>query len=171
MRLNYIYISQITDEEFLASQHFFLVALCQVVKICKLMERRVATCEWRGSRQQQRVERYQLPHIQLTLPANIKGGVRNGSFCAAAAQQLKTRNWREVNDLALQLINASLILFPLYTSKQFRTWMVWFSRHKVVCSGCWSFQKVPWKSKKKKKWKINCTPKFTQLASLLAYFF
>lgn len=75
IRFYYIYLPQITDEEFLASLHFFLVTLCQVVKICKLVERRVEACEWRGSWQQQWVERDQLPHIQLTLPANIKGRV------------------------------------------------------------------------------------------------
>lgn len=40
-----IYLSQVTDKKFLASQHFFLVTLCQMVEICKLVERRVATCE------------------------------------------------------------------------------------------------------------------------------
>lgn len=66
-----IYLSQITDEELFASQHLLLVALSQVVKICKLVERRMAAREGRGSRQQQWVERDQLPYIQVTLPVKM----------------------------------------------------------------------------------------------------
>lgn len=45
-----IYLFQVSDQEFLALQHFLLVTLCQMVEICKLMERRMAACEWRRSR-------------------------------------------------------------------------------------------------------------------------
>lgn len=65
-----IYLSQVADEEFLAAQHFLLVALSQVVEICKLVERRVTAREGGGSRKQQRVEGNQLPNVQLTLPGN-----------------------------------------------------------------------------------------------------
>lgn len=70
-RCCYIYLSQITDKELLTAQYFLLVTLCQVVKICKLVERRVGACEGRGSWQQQWVQRYELSYIQLTFPANI----------------------------------------------------------------------------------------------------
>ena len=65
-----MYLAQITDEESLALQHFLLVALCQMVEIGELVERRVAASEGRGRWQQERVERYQLSHVQLTLPEN-----------------------------------------------------------------------------------------------------
>ena len=47
-----MYLAQITDEESLALQHFLLVALCQMVEIGELVERRVAASERRGRWQQ-----------------------------------------------------------------------------------------------------------------------
>lgn len=69
--LNFTYLFQIPNEELFAVQHFFLISLSQLVKICKLMQRRVAACERRRRWEQERVEGNQLTHIQLTLPVDV----------------------------------------------------------------------------------------------------
>lgn len=76
LKSNGVYLSQIADEEVFASQHLLLIALSQVVEICKLVERRMAAGEGRGSWQQKWVERDQLPYVQLTLPVNVKQSKR-----------------------------------------------------------------------------------------------
>lgn len=76
LELMCLYLSQITDEELLASQHLLLVALSQLVKIGKLVEGRMAACERRGSWQQQWIKRNQLPYIQVTLPIKINNRVK-----------------------------------------------------------------------------------------------
>jgi len=47
-----------------------------MVEICKLVEGRMTARERRGSREQEWVERYQLPHVQLTLPENARSQKR-----------------------------------------------------------------------------------------------
>lgn len=74
--INWIYLSQITDEELFAPLHLLLVPLSQVVKIGVLVEGRMAAREGGGSWQQQWVERDQLPYVQLTLPGNIQPSER-----------------------------------------------------------------------------------------------
>lgn len=66
------YLCNVTDEELLAAQHFVLVTLRQVVEVGELVQRRVAAGEGGRRRQQQRVERYELPHVQLALPAKTQ---------------------------------------------------------------------------------------------------
>lgn len=80
-----IYLRHVADEELLAAQHFLLVALRQVVEVGKLVEWRVAAREGRRRWQQQWVQRYELPYIQLTFPANTRAessptGEKRGNY-------------------------------------------------------------------------------------------